>query len=158
MKLRLLKVFLLVVLLSSPTFSQKVPKWKFLAPLWVPVFYDLNHYMGLTSGGQNTVCIYNKMGDTIANCLALRTVVSTDSTYFSTRSFCYGDSLTIFVHVDSVKSLGLSGLNLIEKYLGLIFKTIDGGKTWKKIQLNPNFRSRKSVGLNMRDKMNGIVV
>ncbi|ROL55891.1 hypothetical protein D9V87_11055, partial [Bacteroidetes/Chlorobi group bacterium MS-B_bin-24] len=160
MKHNFFKFFVLFILLSSPAFSQMVPKWKFLAPLQSVSIYDINHYMGQPTGesyNHPIFFIYNKFGDT--NYYKFEVKWNTgDSTVPEVRGFTYGDSLTIFAFIDSAKYVGLQGVNIIYKYIGVIFKSTDGGKTWKKIQLNPNFRSRKSVGLNMRDKMNGIVV
>jgi hypothetical protein len=159
MKLRQLNVFLLAILLSTSAFSQNVPKWKFLAPLQSVSIYDTNHYMGQPTGEPVNIpifFIYNKFGDT--NYYKFEVKWNTgDSTFPEVRGFTYGDSLTIFVFIDSAKYVSLQGVNIIYKYIGVIFKSTDGGKTWKKIQLNPNFRSRKSVVLYMHDKMNGIV-
>jgi len=160
MRLKLLKYFLLVISLFSPTFAQKVPKWKFLAPLASVRIYDINHYMGQPLSepvNSFTFHIYKKMADTNFYLFKGNWAYG-DSTVIFPRDFTYGDSLTIFILADSSKYVGLQGVNLIYKFIGVIFKSTDGGKNWKKIQLNPNFRSRKSKQLYMYDRMNGIVI
>ncbi len=157
MKKNTILLILFLILFSTISgFAKKAAVWHKFTNDDIVALYDKDHFLTLdhTQGAQLNFKIYQNLFD--LNYKELLLSSTSDSYQFHKAVFT--SPLECYILVDSVQFAYISYVNLYYHYFALMYKTIDGGKTWERIELNSKMVKRQSKDFYMNNSNDGIFI